>query len=95
MTVDENFARVILRNPQKITVDTNHTWGKMRFFKISHFSVTYKKITQKDPINVTCYWVKRQSFADRSLKLCQKKKLENDPVTWVNEPLFLGQISVI
>ena len=24
-----------------------------------------------------------------------KKILEDDPVTWVNEPLFLGQISVI
>ena len=24
-----------------------------------------------------------------------KKKLENDPLTWVNEPLFLGEISVI
>ena len=95
MTVDENFARVILRNPQKMTVDKNHTWGKMRFFKISHFAVTYKKKALKnDPINVTCYWVKRQSFTDRSLKRCQKK-LENDPVTWVNEPLFLGQISVI
>ena len=43
MTVDKNFARVILRNPRKTTVDKNHTWDKMRFLKISHFSVTYKK----------------------------------------------------
>ena len=43
MTVDENFARVILRNPRKMIGDKNHTWDKMRFFKISHFLVTYKK----------------------------------------------------
>ena len=43
MTVDENFAKVILKNPRKMTVDKNHNWDKMRFFKISHFSVTYKK----------------------------------------------------
>ena len=49
MTVDENFARVILRNPRKITDDKNHTWDKMPFFKISHFSATYKKIAQKWP----------------------------------------------
>ena len=49
MTVDENFARVILRNPRKMTVDKKHTWNKMRFFKISHFSLTYKKVTQKWP----------------------------------------------
>ena len=24
-----------------------------------------------------------------------KKRLENDPVIWLNEPLFLGEISVI
>ena len=24
-----------------------------------------------------------------------KKRLENDPVTWINEPLFLGGKSVI
>ena len=43
MTVGENFARVILRNPWKMTVDKNHTWDKMRFSKISYFSVKYKK----------------------------------------------------
>ena len=43
MTVHENFVRVILRIPQKITVDKNHTQDKMRFIKISHFWVTYKK----------------------------------------------------
>ena len=43
MTVDENFAKVILRNPRKMSVDNNHTWDKTRFFKITHFSVTYKK----------------------------------------------------
>ena len=73
MTVDENFARVILRNPRKMTVDKNYTWDKMRFFKISHFSITYKKSLKTDPINVTYYWVKPQSFTDRSLKRCQKK----------------------
>ena len=43
MTVDENFAKVMLRNPRKMSVDKNHTWDKIRFFKISHCSVTYKK----------------------------------------------------
>ena len=43
MTVEENFARVILRNPRKMIVYKNHTWDKMRFFKISHFSVASKK----------------------------------------------------
>ena len=95
MTVDENFATVILINPRKMSVDKNHTWDKMRFFKICQFSVTYKKKSLKnDPINVTCYWATPQSFTDRSLKRCQTR-LENDPVTWVNEPLFLGEISVI
>ena len=94
MAVDENFARVILRDPRKITVNKNHTWDKMRFFKISHYSVIYKKCLKIDPINVTCYWVKFHSSAGNHSKDA-KKRLKNDPVTWVNLLLFLRKISVV
>ena len=99
MTVDENFARVILRNPLKITVDKNHIWDKLRFFKISQFSVTYeKKSLNNDPINVTCYWVKPHSFTDRSLKRCQKKdskmtRWHGLTNSWVKSRLFNRKIT--
>ena len=32
MTVDENFAKVIVRNPWKMNVNKNYTWDKMDFF---------------------------------------------------------------
>ena len=32
-----------------MTVDKNLTWDRMHFLKIIHFTVMYKKITQKRP----------------------------------------------
>ena len=88
MSVDANFVRVILRNPREMTVDKNHTWDKMRFFKISHLSVTYKKNHSKMTRLTSLVIGLNLSHSPIDHSKDAKRRLENDPVTWVNEPLW-------
>ena len=92
MIVDDNFARMILRNPRKITVDKNHTCDKMRFFLnyslFGHVQKNHSTMTRLTSLVIRS----NLSHSPTDHSKDAKKRIENDPVTWVNEPLFPGRI---
>ena len=57
-----------------MTIDKNHAWDKMRFVKISHFSVMYDKNYSKiTRLTSLVFGSNLQSFTEKSLKRYQKK----------------------